>query len=176
MAVNKRIGESGIVEEGISNFMSNRFNAAKSYFTVSLAMDANNRIAKFGLMCIDAINDGFVEAIDLFKLFLFSPEEEQEAILEAFISAETIVIDDVSEFAHEEVLSSRSRGEVAEFIDEETIEKDAFDSFMLLGKLYKKLKNLDKAIDQFLRAYQIRPFDKRVISELVNTIKKKDGE
>lgn len=178
-----------LIEEGIENFINGRFDVAKSYFTVILTKDVNDRIAKFGMICIDAVEDGFYEAHELFKLFIFEPDEKQDLIMESFseynignseneMAEYTAILmpqeEDDNFFAKAyldagEVSLAKAELEVALNYNPSSI-----DNQLLLGRIYEKLGDFDKAIDRVAKAAAIKPFDKKIYNQLIGLVRKKD--
>jgi len=187
--------ENGVVDidtligEGIENFINGRFDAAKSYFTVILTKDVNNKMAKFGMICMDAVEDGFYYAEDLFKLFIFETDEKQDLIMESFLEynsgnsksemAEYMVAlmpqeEDDNFFANAyldagEVSLAKAELEIALNYNPNSVNNQ-----LLLGRIYEKLGDFDKAIDRVAKAAAIKPFDKKIYSKLINLVIKKD--
>lgn len=179
-----------LIEEGIENFINDKFYAARSYFMITLAKDMNNKIAKFGMICMDAIEDGFYYAQELFKLFIFETEEKQDLIMESFLEynsgnannemAEYIAMlapqeEDDNFFANAYLNAGEMSLAKAELEAALDYNPDSADNQLLLGRIYEKLGDFDKAIDRLAKAAAIKPFDKKIYNQLIELVRKKDG-
>ena len=169
------------LQNGIEHFLNNRFNSANMYFTVVLSRDSQNDIAKFGVMCIDAIEDGILEAREMFNIYVFSSEEQKKYIIEALESyrGDDIYDGAISNYIQELVEAQDHSGSY--FNKKETFrtpnnDPDLYDPDFVLGKIYEKLGDYDKAIDYIAKAYRLKPFDDNIKKELMQIVRKKHDE
>ncbi len=172
-----------IVQLGIESFLKNRFDKARMFFSIVLSKEPNNRLAKFGVMCIDAIEDGMVEARDMFSVFIFANDEQQKAIMEIFDNYTQTPFGAESEQDYlYDVLSlynvrATSLGEDLYLSKIEPDENRGINTNKLLGKVYEKMGDYSKAIDYLAKAARMKPFDEDLRKELIDIVKKnKDNE
>ncbi len=169
-----------ILQYGIESFLRNRPDKARMYFTIVLANDPENDVARFGMMCIDALADGMSEARDMFGVYAFASPRERELIREmfegyssgAFYGANTTdVLTELLGGYHED--------------DDYTLDdlgvdagdsQEAYNSDFLLAKVYEKIGNYDKAIDYIAKAFKLKPFDEKLKKELLKIVRKKNGK
>ncbi len=170
-----------LLQNGIESFLNNRFERASMYFSVVLSKDTQNDIARFGVMCIDAIEDGILEAKDMFNIYIFSTDEQKRYIVEALESYQGGDIYDgaISNYI-EELLSNQDYGN-SFFNKKETFatpnnDPDLYDPDFVLGKIYERLGDYDKAIDYIAKAYRLKPFDDNLKKELMQIVRKKNEE
>jgi tetratricopeptide (TPR) repeat protein len=169
------------LQNGIESFLNNRFERANMYFSLVLSKDSANDIARFGVMCIDAIDDGILEAKDMFNIYIFSSDEQKQYIIEALESYQGNDVYDgaISNYIQELLGAQDSYG--AYFNKKETFrtqhnDPDLYDPDFVLGKVYEKLGDYDKAIDYLAKAYALKPFDDNLKKELMQVVRKKNGK
>ncbi len=173
-------GVEELLQYGIENFLNSRFDKAGMYFTIVLAKDETNDVARFGMMCIDAIRDGIVEAKEMFGIYVFSPPTQRvliEQMLEGYQSGEFYGAGGI-DFLHEILASynpgESSYGEIGEGGSKEV--DSGYSTDVALAKMYEKLGDYDKAIDHIAKAFKLKPFDERLKKELINIVRKKNGK
>ncbi len=174
-------GVDELLQYAIENFLNSRFDKASMYFTMVLVKDEENDIARFGMMCIDAIRDGVDEAQEMFGVYLFSPPAQRvliREILEGYQSGSFYAAGE-SDFLHE-ILAAYDPEDI-EYDDayglKEKREGDAsYSPEFTLAKIYEQLGDYDKAIDYIARAFRMKPFDERLKRELINIVRKKNGK
>ncbi len=170
-----------LLKDGIESFLNNRFDKASMYFCVVLSKDVNNDIARFGVMCIDAIEDGIIEAKDMFSIYIFSPDEQKEYIREALESYKgNDVFDGAVSSYIEEILNNQDYDNA--FISKKAIvpsqynDPDLYGEDFIMGKIYEKLGNYDKAIDYIAKAYKTKPFDDNLKRELLQIVRRRNAK
>ncbi len=177
----KKIEE--FLQYGIESFLQNRFDKARMFFSLVLSKDTTNKIARFGTMCIDAIEDGMTEAKDMFSVFIFANEEQQKAIMEMFENYSNVPFGSESEQDYlYDVLSlynvrATSLGEDLYLSKVEPDKASGVNTNKLLGKVYEKMGDYSKAIDYLAKAVKLKPFDDDLRKELMDIVRKnkKDG-
>ncbi|WP_025209622.1 tetratricopeptide repeat protein [Hippea sp. KM1] len=172
----KKIEE--LLQYGIESFLNNRFDRAKTFFMLVLSKDPSNRIAQFGMMCIDAIEDGLVEAKDMFGVYVFSSEEQQDTLREIFEKYQNSAMyaDGDLDYLYD-VLSlynvkATSMGDDLYLSKIEPDRNRGINTNMLLGKVYEKMGDYSKAIDYLAKAAKMKPFDNELLKELMEMVKK----
>jgi len=139
-----------ILEKAVESFFSEKYELAKNYFALLNSSGKFTHIAYFGIICVDSIKSGYTEAKDLFKYFLFSDFVSQKNMIEYFfdheISYEELSLDD-SEYNSQTLIL-------------ESLENDDAYSDIMLGEVFEKMGDTQKALDYFVKALQKRPFDK----------------
>ncbi len=173
-----------ILQYGIESFLNNKFDKADMYFTIVLTKDIDNDIARFGIICIDAMRDGIMEAKDMFSIYIFSPQEQKEVIedmLNNYQNSE-FYSNTIAEYI-QDILSSYIKGANAgtHLEDKDKFstlndDTDVYDADFILAKVYEKLGDYDKAIDYIARAYKSKPFNDRLKKELMEIVRKKNGK
>ncbi len=173
-----------VLQYGIESFLNNKFDKANMYFTIVLIKDVDNDIAKFGVMCIDAIRDGIMEAKDMFSIYIFSPKEQKEVIenmlnnyqnSEFYTSTIADYIQDIlSSYVDEIGLNTRL--EEKDKFGSLKGDNDIYDADFILAKVYEKLGDYDKAIDHIARAFKSKPFNNRLKKELMEIVRKKNDK
>lgn len=172
------------LQYGIENFLNDKLERANTYFTIVLSKDIHNDIAKFGIMCIDAIEDGIVEAKDMFSIYIFSPKEQKEAIELMFNNYQnsefysTTVADYIQDIlsSYNNELGTNIYLDKKEKFNSLNSDSDVYDANFLLAKVYEKLGDYDKAIDHIAKAFKTKPFNDRLKKELIGMVKKKNGK
>ncbi len=167
-----------ILQYGIESFLKNRFDKARMFFSIVLAKEPDNKVARFGVMCIDAIEDGLVEAKDMFSVFIFANEEQQKAIMEIFdnYTSSPFGADSGQDYLYD-VLSlynvkATSLGEDLYLSKIEPDQSRGINTNKLLGKVYEKMGDYSKAIDYLAKAARMKPFDEDLRKELIDIVKK----
>jgi tetratricopeptide (TPR) repeat protein len=173
-----------ILQYGIESFLNNKFDKADMYFTIVLTRDVNNDIARFGVMCIDAMRDGIMEAKDMFSIYIFSPKEQKEAIeamLNNYQNSE-FYSNTIADYIQDILSSYGSELGVSAHLEEKDKfsslegDNDVYDADFILAKVYEKLGDYDKAIDHIARAFKSKPFNDRLKRELIEIVRKKNGK
>ncbi|AEA33492.1 tetratricopeptide repeat protein [Hippea maritima] len=167
-----------LLQYGIESFLNNRFDRAKTFFSLVLSKEPTNNIAQFGVMCIDAIEDGLVEAKDMFSVFVFSSDEQQDALREVFdrYQNSAMYADGDLDYLYD-VLSlynvkATSMGDDLYLSKIEPDRSRGVNTNMLLGKVYQKMGDYSKAIDHLAKAAKMKPFDDELLKELMEMVKK----
>ncbi|AHF97734.1 MAG: tetratricopeptide repeat protein [Desulfurella sp.] len=147
-----------ILEKAIESFFSDKYQLAKNYFALLSSSSKFAHIAYFGIVCVDSINSGYVEAKDLFKYFLLSDYNSQKNMIEYFfdheISYEEFSIDEI-DYNNQTVML-------------ESIEADSTYSDIMLGEIFEKMGDTQKALDYLTKALQKRPFDSLLHKKVSN--------
>ena len=178
MDVNKKKTEE-LLQYGIESFLKNRFDKAEMFFSLVLSKEPKNRIARFGIVCIDAIEDGMIEAKDMFSVFVFSSEEQQKAIEELFEKYQdgSFYVDGDMNYLYDLLsLYNVKATNIGEDLYLSKVEPDrnrGVNTNMLLGKVYEKMGDYSKAIDYLAKAVKMKPFDENLRKELFNIVGKK---
>ncbi len=178
MDMKKRKKTEEFLQYGIENFLKNRFDKAKTFFSLVLSDEPDNKVAKFGLMCIDAIEDGLTEAKDMFSVFVFANEDQQKAIKEIFENYSNAPFGGVGDQDYlYDVLSlynvkATSLGDDLYLSKIELDNSKGVNTNMLLGKVYEKMGDYSKAIDYLAKAVKMKPFDDALRKELIEVVKK----
>lgn len=138
-----------LLEKAIDAFFSNQYKLASNYFVELKKHKEFSHIAYFGILCVDSVMSGYQEAKDLFKYFLLSDSISQKNLLEYFsnreITHEEFILDDLSYQENETVLDA-------------TIIDSTYSDIML-GEIFEKIGDKEKAIDYLAKALRKRPFD-----------------
>ncbi len=177
-----------ILQNGIEHFLSGKFETAGMYFSLVLSEEADNDVAKFGVMCIDAIDDGMIEARDMFNIYIFLPEDQKKSMLNTFdkyqsselydSSISDYIYDMMNQYGSSNDIYNRSYNSIEELLSEFTSDiksdPESYDSDFLLGKMYEKLGDYEKAIDYLTRAFRTKPFDTKLQNEIMQVVKKKN--
>jgi len=173
-----------ILQYGIESFLNNKFDKADMYFTIVLTKDMRNDIARFGVMCIDAMRDGIMEAKDMFSIYIFSPQEQKEvieAMLNSYQNSE-FYSSTIADYI-QDILSTYGRDvndnahlEGKDKFSSLGSDNDVYDADFILAKVYEKLGDYDKAIDHFARAFKAKPFNDRLKRELIEIVRRKNGK
>ncbi len=167
-----------LLQYGIESFLRNRFDKSRMFFSLVLSKDPENTIAKFGVMCIDAFEDGLAEAKDMFSVFIFAKEDQQKAIMEVFENYTAMPFGNGGDQDYlYDVLSlynvrATSLGEDLYLSKIEPDSNRGVNTNMLLGKVYEKMGDYSKAIDYLARAVKLKPFDDDLRRELIDIVKK----
>ena len=178
MDMEKRKKTEEFLQYGIENFLKNRFDKARLFFSLVLSEEPNNKVAKFGMMCIDAIEDGLSEAKDMFSVFVFANEEQQKAIMEIFENYSNTPFGNSSDQDYlYDILSlynvkATSLGDDLYLSKIEPDNSRGVNTNMLLGKVYEKMGDYSKAIDYLAKAVRMKPFDDELRRELIEVVKK----
>ncbi|MGC8502064.1 hypothetical protein [Desulfurella sp.] len=148
-----------ILEKAVESFFSDKFQLAKSYFMLLNNHDSNfSQIAYFGIICVDSIANGYIEAKDLFKYFLLSDQTSQKNMIDYFfdheISYEEFSIDEI-DYNEQTVLLDSLTG-------------DSTYSDIMLGEIFEKMGDAQKALDYLTKALQKRPFDSLLHKKVSN--------
>ena len=154
-----------IFEKAVESFFAGKYQLSKNYFAFLNDINNDNKfshIAYFGIICIDSIISGYSEAKDLFKYFLLSDYTSQKNMIEYFfdheISYEEFSIDEVDYNDQTVIL--------------ESIQGDTTYSDMMLGEIFEKMGDTQKALDYLTKALQKRPFDSTLQKKVSNLGKK----
>ncbi len=154
-----------ILEKAVESFFADKYQLAKNYFALLNTSGQFSHIAYFGIICVDSITSGYIEAKDLFKYFLFSDFSSQKNMIDYFfnheISYEEFSIDDADYNSQTIML--------------ESLESDSTYSDIMVGEIFEKMGDAQKALDYLIKALQKRPFDKtlhRKVSHLGKNSKK----
>ncbi len=180
MEIKKKTEE--LLQYGIESFLKSSFRRAKIFFSLALSDESNNKVARFGLMCIDAIEDGLSEAKDMFSVFVFASREQQNAIMEIFEnyanapfssgSNQDYLYDVLSLY---NVKATNLEGDL--YLSK--IEPDntrGINTNKLLGKVYERMGDYSKAIDYLAQAVKMKPFDDNLRKELIDVVKKNKND
>ncbi|WP_035588305.1 tetratricopeptide repeat protein [Hippea jasoniae] len=176
MDVKKKSEE--LLQYGIESFLNNRFDKSKMFFSMVLSMEPENKIARFGVVCIDAIEDGLVEAKEMFSVFVFSDTRQQDAIMEVFEHYQNSINSPESDVDYlYDVLSlynvkATTIGEDLYLSKIEPDKNKTVNTNMLLGRVYEKMGDYSKAIDHFAKAFKMKPFDEDLMKELIEMVRK----
>ena len=173
-----------LLQNGIESFLNNKFDKADMYFTIVLSKDISNDVARFGMVCMDAMRDGIVEARDMFSIYIFSPAEQKEvieAMLDNYQSSEfyssTIadyIQDILSSYGKEYQNSAyHDKKKRINSLDDGS---DVYDANFILAKVYEKMGDYDKAIDHIAKAFKAKPFNDMLKRELIHIVRKKSGK
>lgn len=152
-----------ILEKAVESFFSDKFQLAKSYFILLNSSNSKfSQIAYFGIICVDSITNGYVEAKDLFKYFLLSDQTSQKNMIDYFFDHEV----SYEEFSTDEI----DYNEQTALLD--SLEGDSTYSDIMLGEIFEKMGDAQKALDYLTKALQKRPFD-NVLHKKVSYLGKK---
>ena len=154
-----------MIEKAIDRFFKQDLNSAKMMFEMVLLEDPSNITAKLGVVCIDALQDGFIEALEIFKLALFATEEEKKKVYASFV----------------EETSEEGNIDVEWYIDNESLaqayietgEKSA-ENHYLLGKIYEKLGDIEQAINHYEQSLFLNPLQNGVSRKILALAQKKN--
>ena len=138
--------------------MAIEYQLAKNYFAILNTSSKFAHIAYFGIICIDSITSGYVEAKDLFKYFLLSDYVSQKNMIEYFFDHEI----SYEEFSIDEIDYNN------QIIMLESIEADSTYSDIMLGEIFEKMGDAQKALDYLTKALQKRPFDSLLHKKVSN--------
>ncbi|MGE4547558.1 MAG: tetratricopeptide repeat protein [Desulfurella sp.] len=152
-----------ILEKAVESFFSGKYQLSKNYFAFLNSNDNKfSHIAYFGIICIDSIISGYTEAKDLFKYFLLSDYASQKNMIEYFfdheISYEEFSIDEI-DYNNQTVIL-------------ESLQSDTTYSDIMLGEIFEKMGDTQKALDYLTKALQKRPFDNTLRKKVSNLGKK----
>lgn len=152
-----------ILEKAVESFFSDKFQLAKNYFVLLNNNDNKfSKIAYFGIICVDSILNGYLEAKDLFKYFLLSDQASQKNMIDYFfdheISYEEFSIDEID--YNEQTALLESLGDDSTYSD------------IMLGEIFEKMGDAQKALDYLTKALQKRPFD-NILHKKVSQLGKK---
>lgn len=152
-----------ILEKAVESFFSGKYQLSKNYFAFLNNNDNKfSHIAYFGIICIDSITSGYTEAKDLFKYFLLSDYASQKNMIEYFfdheISYEEFSIDEI-DYNNQTVIL-------------ESLQGDTTYSDIMLGEIFEKMGDTQKALDYLTKALQKRPFDNTLRKKVSNLGKK----
>lgn len=152
-----------IFEKAVESFFSDKFQLAKNYFILLNNNDNKfSQIAYFGIICVDSIINGYVEAKDLFKYFLLSDQTSQKNMMNYFFDHEI----SYEEFSIDEI----DYNEQTALLD--SLQGDSTYSDIMLGEIFEKMGDSQKALDYLTKALQKRPFD-NILHKKVSYLGKK---
>ncbi|MEA1995193.1 MAG: tetratricopeptide repeat protein [Campylobacterota bacterium] len=172
-----------MMEKAIDKFLKQDLENAKTMFEMALLEEPFNVTAKLGIVCIDAMQDGFSEALEVFKLAMFATEEEKEKIYGSLVEGawEERNIDAEwymdSEFLAQAYIETgdadvaRAELEAAIYLDPRSAE-----NHHLLGKTYEKLGDIERAINHYEQSLSINPLQREVSKRILKLVQKKNGK
>lgn len=168
-----------LMKKAIDRFFKEDLESARMMFEMALLEEPFNLTAKLGIVCIDAVQDGFSGALDIFKLAMFATEEEKEKIYGSLIEGS---LEEVSSYAEWYVDSeslarayikagemdmAKAELEAAIYLDPQSAEKH-----YMLGEIYEKLRNVERAIDHYEKSLSINPLQKKIRDKFLKLIQK----
>lgn len=172
-----------MMEKAIDKFLKQDLENAKIMFEMALLKEPFNITAKLGIVCIDAMQDGFSEALEVFKLAMFATEEEKEKIYGTLIEGALEERSaDVEWYMDNEFLArayiETGEADVARAELEAAIHLDprSAENHYLLGEMYEKLGDIERAINHYERSLSINPLQNEISKRILNLVQKKNGK
>jgi tetratricopeptide (TPR) repeat protein len=168
-----------LMKKAIDRFLKEDLESARMMFEMALLEEPFNLTAKLGIVCIDAVQDGFSEALNIFKLAMFATEEEKEKIYSSLIEGSLEEVSSYDEWYVDseflalsyikagEVDMAKAELESAVYLDPQSAEKH-----YLLGEIYEKLGNIERAMNHYEKSLSINPLQKKIRDKFLNLIRK----